>query len=186
MIYPAYLEVNICENLSVIMNYFALIGMNPREFASLLSTFGGVGGAAGLMQGLQRAGGGSSSTSNQHTADSRPNTAPASTHSGVTASASTNRTGASGSSSKPRNGGTSSSSSSTAAAPKNTATSATSSGTKSGSIQINALTSVLANLSGSSTDRTTSESTSVLYDIVNHEVGSLPVRIDLYVCLFRN
>ncbi|CAF2193788.1 unnamed protein product [Rotaria magnacalcarata] len=143
--------------------------MNPRDFASLLSSFGGSSGAAGLMQGLHRSGG-SSSSSHQHTADSRPNTAPASTHSGGTAITSTSRS--SGSSSKPRNGGTSSSSSA-AAAPKNTSSATAAGGTKSGSIQMGALTSVLANLGSSTTERTTaaasSQPTIDLCDIVNNE-----------------
>jgi hypothetical protein len=160
--------------------------MNPNDFASLLSSFGGGSGAAGLMQGLQR-GGGSTGTSTQQgttpslldtfaqqTADSRPNTAPAGTRAVGTT---TNRSG--GSSLKPRNGGASSSSSATV--PTSTASSATSSGSKSGSIQMSALTSVLANLGNNTSQETgaaaatasSSEPAIDLYDIVTSEVRSM-------------
>ncbi|CAF2914388.1 unnamed protein product [Rotaria sp. Silwood2] len=133
-----------------------LRNMAPNELASLLtSSFGRGSRRTGLIQGMNRSGG-SPSSSTQHTTDSRPNTAPASTHATGTTVTSTSRTG--GSSSKPRNGGTSSSSST--AAPKNTASSTASSGSKSGSIQLSALTNVLANLGSNATQTTEATETS--------------------------
>jgi len=151
--------------------------MNPNDFASLLSSFGGSGGATGLMQGLQRrerATGTSTQqgtlsslldTSSHQTADSRPNTAPARTRTTGTTATSTSRS--SGSSSRPRNGGTSSSS--TATVPSTTSTEP-----KAGSIQMSALTSVLANLGNNTTEETeaaasSSKPTIDLYDIITSE-----------------
>ncbi len=155
--------------------------MNPSDLASLLSSFargGGGGGAASMMQGLQRGRGSTSTstqqgatpslldTSTQRSADSRPNTAPAGTRTASTTA--TSRSG--GSSSKPRNGGTSSSSSTAAPA-------TTSSGSKGGSIQMSALTNVLANLGNNTTQETEVAASSAkppvdLYDIISSEVCS--------------
>lgn len=125
--------------------------MNPNDFASLLSSFGGSsGGAAGTTQGARRGRGTNSSLLNispQQTADFRPNTAPAGT-----AVTSTNR---------------SSGSSSSAKVPK------ASNRPKGGPIQINTLTNVLTNL-GSNTSQesgtASSKPTVDLYDIITHEV----------------
>jgi hypothetical protein len=155
----------------------SLIGMNPNDFASLLSSFGGggSGGAAGLMQGLRRGGTSTGTstrqritpsfldTSAQQTSDSRPNTAPAGTRSVGTAATSTSRS----------NG-----SSSSATVPPNTGNSTTSSGSKSGSIQMSALTSVLANLGNNTTQETGAAASSSkpvidLNDIITSEVRSI-------------
>lgn len=117
-----------------------LRGMNPGEFASLLSSFGGGSGAAAdLMQDAFA----------QSTGGSRPNTAPASVRApGSTSS----RTG--GSSSKPRNGATSSSST---VVPPSAMSSAASGASRAGQIQMNALTSILANMSDSTAQETAAD-----------------------------
>ncbi|CAF4511793.1 unnamed protein product [Rotaria socialis] len=151
-----------------------LRGMNPSDLASLLSSVGSGGGASGLMQGSHR-GRVLPGSSNQHatsvldafsqqTPDSRPNTAPAGTRTSAAAAAAATATGGttstssnrpSGSSSKPRNAGTSSSPSTAPtaapAAPKIAATTGSAGASKSGAIQLSALSNILANLSDRST-----------------------------------
>ncbi|UJR15845.1 hypothetical protein I4U23_002771 [Adineta vaga] len=139
-------------------------GMNPTDLASLLSTFGrgGSGGAASLLQGLQRSGentGASASqrlvpsrasTRAQQSASSRPNTAPTSTLTSGTTSTSTSRGSSSSSSST-----TAATTAAAAATVPSTATSSTASvGQKNSSIQMSALTNVLANLNNSTTEKT--------------------------------
>ena len=100
----------------------------------------------------------------QSTGDSRPNTAPAS----VRATGSTSsRTG--GSSSKPRNGGTSSSST---IAPTSATSSATSGASRAGQIQMNALTSILANMSESTAPETAA-------DAANQPLDPHTIEVDL-------
>jgi hypothetical protein len=169
-------------------------GMNPNDFASLLSSFGGNGGgAARLTQGLHRGGRSTGTstqqgtaqslldTSAQQTADSRPNIAPVGTRSTGTIATSTSRS--SGSSSKLRNGGTSSSSS--AMVPADTVNSTTSNESKGGPIQISALTSVLTNLSSNTTQETEATASSSkpvidLCDIVTNEVRSMQFSFYFY------
>jgi hypothetical protein len=137
--------------------------MNPNDFASLLSSFGGGGGGAAvasLMQGIHQGRGSTGATTQQgiipslldtfpqQSADSRPNTAPAGTT--VTSTS--------------RSGGLSSS----ATVPT------TSSGPKGGPIQMNALSSVLANLGSNASQEIGAAASSKpavdLYDSITHEV----------------
>lgn len=168
--------------------------MNPSELASLLSTVGSGGGAAGLMQGSHRGrvlpgrstqpGTSVLDAFSQHTPDSRPNTAPAGTRSsatttttgGTTSAASSRPSGSS--TSKPRNAGTSSASST--AAPKSGSSTGATSGPKGGPIQMSALSSILANLSDKTAGPETAGASSGaakpaidLYDIMNTEVKSI-------------
>lgn len=149
--------------------------MNPNELASILSSLGGGGGggAAGLMQGLQRGASSqqraSPSRSNpfaRQTGDSRPNTAPAGTRNAGTTTTTTRSTGAS---SRARND-----ESASATVPSNTDNSTKPSGTKSGPIQMDALTNVLANLGNNTTQETGATSSSKpaidLCDIMTREV----------------
>ncbi len=126
--------------------------MDPTELASLLSSFRGNRGTAGLMQGLQRGRGSTANTTQQGTT-------------------STNRSSADGSSSNQRRVGTSSSSS----IPTTMASSTTSSAPKAGPIQMSALTSVLTNLGNNSTQATETKGNSSkppvdLYNLINSEV----------------
>jgi 26S proteasome regulatory subunit N13 len=150
-----------------------LRGMGPNELASLLNSIGrSGGGAASLMQGLHR-GRGSSNSTNQHGSTSSPSSASAQpttdNRSNVTRTAgATSTTRSSGSSTKSRSGGTSSSSSA-AAVPKTTTGSTASSGSKTSSIQMSALTSVLASLGNNTTPEDSSKPATDLYDLIDSE-----------------
>jgi len=157
--------------------------MNPNDFLSLFSSIADGGSPTSLIQDLQRAGGSTgtstrqritpslSDTSAQQTSDSRPNTAPAGTRSVGTAATSTSR----------NNG-----SSSSATVPPNAANSAASSGSKSGSIQMSALTSVFANLGNNTTQETGAAAASSskpvidLNDIIPSEVCSMQFSFFLF------
>ena len=169
------------------MKRISLIGMNPNEFASLLSSFGAGIGPTGPIPSIRRDRGRTgvspqqatrpilASTSARQAAVSRPNTAPASTSVTTTTVTSTSRNSDSSSGQQNDESNSPPSSSSSTTGLKAAASSTKSSDLKGGTIHMSALTSVLSSLSRNANETAVSSLSSSqpavdLCDTINSEV----------------